>query len=323
MSSTNSCSITILGSNSHLATGLIHNFLNRTETGLLLFTLNPKRLKAFLSDHHKDQISRVAIISSYDEFSSYPHQVIINCIGAGAPNALGPEYYKWFTIKDKYDNLVLNYLSRNTKTAYINFSSGAVYGIHEGPVNEKSTLIIPVNDLKKQHLYTIANLHAEAKHRSLAWLRITDIRIFSYFSRFADLGSGYFMTDAARATISGKEFSTSNDNMLRDYIHPSDIFNLVKIICNCENNSSVDAFTRAPISKKEILILLSSEFGLKYKTSCASRASETPNGENSVYYSARRNPSSYKWKPMFSSSESIREEMTHLVKMKTTSSIQQ
>jgi hypothetical protein len=73
-----------------------------------------------------------------------------------------------FKITEKYDDMVLEYLKLHKETKYFFLSSGAVYGgNYQKPVDENTVATIDINNLKSTDWYTLAKLHAEAKHRAL------------------------------------------------------------------------------------------------------------------------------------------------------------
>lgn len=300
--------IAIIGANSHIAKGLINNFLQSGKAVLHLFTRSTDTVNDFLALTRKAG-SSVRISNNYDGLGETTYDAIINCVGAGAPNKLKDNYSNWFTINEKFDNLVLDYLHSKPGTLYINFSSGAVYGRNNSaPRTEDTANNIAVNHIQPEDYYSIVNLNSEAKHRSFKNLRIADIRIFSYFSRFADLDSGYFITELIRHVLQNKILETTDVNIVRDYIHPDDLFSLImKCIKTTEINTAFDAVSAQPVDKMQILEYFSKYYALKYKIN-GELELISPSGTNNIYCSAFNKAESLGYVPRFSSLDTLKQE---------------
>jgi len=220
--------IAILGANSHIAKGLVNKLLAKSQNTLYLFTRSVTEIGKFLAVAGHEQCGDCVLIEGYLDFLKSRYDVIINCVGAGTPDKLGNDYSIWFTLTEEFDNLCLACLRSNPDTLYVNFSSGAVYGKDgSAPVAEHTVNCIEVNHIIPADYYTIARLNSEAKHRAFAALKIVDIRIFAYFSRFIDLNSGYFIAEVMNCIRSKRILQTNAVNMVRDYIHPDDLLELV------------------------------------------------------------------------------------------------
>jgi nucleoside-diphosphate-sugar epimerase len=306
--------IAILGSNSHISKGLIWNFLKKTDHKLYLFTQASDKVKDFMG---KNGLlgCKFIIEEGYQSFSEHNYDIIINCVGAGTPKKLGNNYSSWFILTEKFDNLIIEYLLKNNNALYVNFSSGAVYGKNlSRPVKEDTVSRISVNHVPPEDYYTIVRLNSEAKHRSFTELNIVDLRIFSYFSRFIDLSSGYLITEILNCLLNKLIFKTNNENILRDYIHPDDLFSLVMGCVQEENiNSAFDAISLEPAEKFRILDFLSMEYGLKYEISDNVKPS-SPNGAKNVYFSKYNKAAKIGYKPAFSSMDAIEHESAHILK---------
>lgn len=294
--------VLILGGTSHIAKGLISRFLKRPDFRIEWFGRSAKRMKSFLD---AEQFSgNIAIHEQYDDFYSTPGGVLINCIGAGTPDKLKDDYTLWFTVLEKYDNLCLDYLKQvNPAALYIDFSSGAVYG--RDAAADAHYKIDP-NRIRTPDYYTLAKLYSEAKHRANPDLNIADIRIFSYFSRYADLNSGYLMTDILKAVRQKTVLKTSGSDLIRDYISPDDLFALINCCIVQEKiNTALDAFSRKPVSKKEILSAFRERFELKTEIVSAAASEGSPNATASVYVPINRNAESIGYRPEYSSLEGL------------------
>ena len=154
--------IAILGATSHIAKGLMLNFIQNKEDKLFLFARLPRKVRNFLEAH---SLGSHRHIYDFKHFRREKYDVIINCVGVGTPAKVKEASGEVFKLTEEFDNMILGYLRRYPDTLYINFSSGAVYSIS-------------VDDIKPEHYYGIAKLHQEAKHRALRKLNIVDIRVF-------------------------------------------------------------------------------------------------------------------------------------------------
>ncbi|MEK7072360.1 MAG: NAD-dependent epimerase/dehydratase family protein, partial [Patescibacteria group bacterium] len=247
--------IAILGATSHIAKGLIYNFLQSEEFCLHLYARSADKVNDFLVAIGKCEGKDRFIYNGFADFPNRDYDVVINCVGIGTINKHKGDYAAYFTITEEYDNLVIAYLRRNhPKTLYISFSSGAVYGkVFSAPARENTTNCISVNHINKEDYYAIARLNAEAKHRAFADLNIVDLRLFSYFSRFIDLTDGYFITELLSCILKKKVFVTDNQNIIRDYVHPDDLFVVVmKCLAASHINGAFDVMSARPVEKREV-----------------------------------------------------------------------
>jgi nucleoside-diphosphate-sugar epimerase len=305
----NKLRIAILGSTSHIAKGLINNFLLRREHILHLYVRSSETIEAFLAITGRTDDAVCIIHEGYEDFLNSSYDVVINCIGVGTAKKLKGNFPLYFTVTEEYDNLVLRYLGSHPHALYISFSSGAVYGRgHTTPVGEDTLNLVKVNHLAPEDYYGIVRLNAEAKHRALQHLNIVDLRVFSYFSRYIDLADGYFITDVMEAILHNKVLLTDSTNIVRDYLHPDDLFAMVmKCIQAGRINLAVDVNSSCPVSKKEILDYFTAEYGLKYEERVfTENASAT--GAKSNYYSTCNLASQMGYIPQFSSIDTLKDE---------------
>lgn len=305
--------IAILGANSHIAKGLINNFLAKSHDMLHLFTRSAVKADEFLASIGRMHSENCVVVEGYRDFMTRDYDVVINCVGAGTPDRLADDYSVWFTLTEKYDNLCLAYLSSHPDTLYVNFSSGAIYGKDgSAPMTEHTVNHIEVNHILSADFYAIARLNSEAKHRSLTGLHIADIRIFAYFSRFIDLDSGYFITEAVKCARDKKVLKTGSDDMVRDYIHPDDLFVLIgKCIESRHLNTAFDAVSVAPAEKFQILTFLKSEYGLQYEID-GTQNFGSPNGLRNIYCSSYNRAAEIGYCPSFSAMDSIAHELQYI-----------
>ncbi|OGS46372.1 MAG: hypothetical protein A2539_01150 [Elusimicrobia bacterium RIFOXYD2_FULL_34_15] len=296
--------IAILGATSHIAKGLIYNFDKEKRHNLFLFARNLKKLRNFLKQINCKSSSK---INTFEKFANYNYDVIINCVGLGTPKKVKKANGNIFKLTEKFDNIILNYLTNdNNKTLYINISSGAVYGTDfTKPVNYSTFSKWNVNNIKESEYYGITKLYSEAKHRSLEHLNIVDLRVFSYFSRFIELDSGYLLTDIIACIRNKKKIITSNENITRDFVHPKDLFELIRKCMNKKNiNDAFDVYSKKVITKFEILNFFKKNYNLEYEIDNNINVYSIT-GKKSEYYSRSKKAQKLGYLPKFVSVESI------------------
>lgn len=311
----NEVSITILGASSHIAKGIIYNFQLSGKSHLHLYTTSPKQTFSFVNDICKLPEKSFTIHGGYDEFTTQQHDVIINCIGVGTHNKLHGDFTKYFTVGEKYDNMIIEYLLNfSPETLYISFSSGAVYGrSFAKPVTEWTENNIKVNHVEREDYYSICKLNSEAKHRAFSDLRIVDLRLFSYFSRFIDMSEGYFITDVINSIKNNKALITDSNNIIRDYVHPDDLFSIIIKCCAMKKiNDALDVMSSKPVDKLELLGYFAKDYGLKY-TIVDSLSEYSPTGLKNIYYSEYQKISALGHHPSHSSLDTVMLESRYLL----------
>ncbi len=254
--------IAILGGTSHIAKSLIDNYLRQGRDELYLFVRSRERMEQFLA-----QIGQAgkAQIKDFTELDKDRYAVLINCVGIRVSGETSNHISSIFELTETYDNLVIYYLTKHPAALYINFSSGAVFGNRfDQPVGDASVAQWSANSIDETAYYGIAKLNSEAKHRSRKDLKIVDLRVFGYFSRFIDPGSKYFLSELVNCVKNKREFVTDEQNMLRDYIHPEDLFSLVgNCIAAGKINAVYDVYSLKPAGKFEIIDHFTQKYGLK------------------------------------------------------------
>ncbi len=308
--------VAILGATSHIAKGLILNFFKKAEEySVGLFARNTRKVFEFLElIKIDDGDSHVFEIEWFNK-GKEKFDVLINCVGAGTPGKVTSIADGIFKLTEDFDNLCLGYIQKNPETLYINLSSGAVYGSSfAAAASSKTKTEIEVNSFKQADFYGLAKLYSECKHRAMADLNIVDLRIFAYFSRFIDLHGKYLMTEVANSILHNKVFRTTSDDIVRDFVHPDDLFFLVECcIKDKKLNGSFDVYSLAPVSKFELLDFLVSSFGLKYQTECDVNFLNAT-GIKSQYFSEFRKAEKIGYIPHFSSKEAIASELDLILK---------
>ena len=289
--------IAILGATSQIAKGLILNFMQSKEDKLFLFARFPKMVKCFLKAY---SLGLHRHIYDFKHFRREKYDVIINCVGLGTPAKVKEASGEVFKLTEEFDNMILEYIQRYPQTLYINFSSGAVYSIS-------------INNIKPEHYYGIAKLHQEAKHRALKKLNIVDLRVFSYFSRFIELDSGYFLTELIKSLKRKRVFITNPCDFVRDFLAPQDLFDLICLIIKAKPfNSVIDAYSSMPVSKFKLLDYFVKNYALKYTINRRLKLT-CPTGVKSRYCSSSRKAEGLGYKPKFSSLETVAMESKYIL----------
>jgi nucleoside-diphosphate-sugar epimerase len=304
--------ISILGSTSHIAKGLIDNILTKTDCTLTLFARNTQSVRTFM--HGYSPFNGRFTIKDFAEFTDCSSDVIINCVGYGDPKKIKELALQNFLVTEKFDNMVISYLEKKPDTLYVFFSSGAVYGTSfSEPVIRDSKSEIEINNISSTDYYRIAKLNSEAKHRSIN-RNIVDIRVFNYFSRFIDIDSAYLIAEIIRSVNSNREFKTNEIDIVRDYAHPVDIFDLIMICIEKRSiNDVFDVYSLSPITKFAIIDFFEREYKLKTViTKGDEQISAT--GRKHIYYSKNKKAEIIGYKPRFSSLDTIKLESEYLLR---------
>ncbi len=296
--------IAILGATSQIARDLILSFSAQTEFELALFARRPNAVQKWLLDAG---LSARCTVSDFDSFGvNEKYDAIMNFVGSGNPAQTAEIGASIFDITLKYDDLAVDYVRHHPSCRYLFLSSGAAYGSSfDVPVNINTKATVAINDLQPQDWYAVAKLHSECRHRSLKKLPIFDLRIFNYFSHRQDVSARFFITDVLRAIREGETLFTTRDNIVRDYIGPDDLFQLIALIINGPvTNDVVDCYTQAPVDKLTLLKTMRKQFGLAYEFR------ETPAGVNATglkmnYYSINHKAEAYGYYPSRNSLENV------------------
>jgi len=303
--------VAILGATSHIAKGLISNFMKKESYDLFLYARNTQKISAFMDSLG---FSDFKSIYEFDKFGKEDFDTVINCVGNGTPKGVEAAGKSYIFTAEKFDNMAIEKIGLRSGRRYINFSSGAVYGKYfSEPVNQDSVNQIKVNFLGDDDFYSIAKLNSEMKHRILSHLPIIDIRVFSYFSRYIDLNSGFLMSDIVKCIINKEVLQTSAMDIERDYSISEELFRLVECcLISQELNTALDVKTIKPVSKSEILSCFKDKYGLKYSYS-DTFPTINPTGCKSAYYSMYSSADSVGFKPKLSSIEGLIKETAEIL----------
>jgi nucleoside-diphosphate-sugar epimerase len=300
--------IAILGATSQIAKDLTLLFAAQNTHELVLFARRPEVVAQWLANAGLTGRYEVADFSAFNMDAHF--DAIINFVGVGDPlkaKSLGAAIV-YVTLQ--FDELALSYVRKHPSCRYIFLSSGAAYGASfDAPVDANTKAVIDINHLQQQDWYSVAKLHAECRHRTLAHLSIVDIRIFNYFSHTQDMEARFLITDITRAIRNKDVLKTSTDSIIRDFISPDDFHNLVNAILTSKaSNAVVDCYTKAPIDKATLLATLQAQFGLQYEF-VQSLDAVNATGIKPHYYSLNRRAGDFGYEPNGTSLENILHEL--------------
>src|SRR3989344_6782454 len=99
--------IAILGATSHIAKGLIYNFLQDGGFSLHLYARSPEKSGNFRAAMGKSPDNGRLVYGGFDGFLKGSYDAVFNCVGVGTINKLGKDYSRYFTVTEEYDNLAI------------------------------------------------------------------------------------------------------------------------------------------------------------------------------------------------------------------------
>ena len=298
--------ISLLGASGSIGKTLVNLFNIKKYKNINLYVRNVKKMRDFISQNN---INNDFSVYEIGDFENHSHEVIINAVGVSSPKKLENCGDLLFRITEGIDNRILSYLEKKPKSLYINFSSGAIYnGNFCEEVGKRTSSSYPVNNLDSQHMYSIVKLNSEAKHRCLPELNIVDLRVFSFFTRFVNLNSGFFMAQAINSIRNNSLFEVTSEDIVRDYVHPLDLMALIELCINSfELNTAFDVVSARPVKKMEILEVLHKKYGLKYKIN-QEISVHNASGDKNVYFSGFNRASEIGYFPKYTSVSVIKDE---------------
>ena len=295
--------IAILGATSQIARDLIVSFSSEENKQLHLFARRPDDVTKWLKSVG---LSERYLVDDFAVFGEQEFDAVINFVGVGNPAQALAMGRTIFDITLRFDELVLSYLQTHPTCRYLFLSSGAAYGsVFNEPANHNTPAIVAINSLAPHEWYGVAKLHAECRHRAQPELAIIDIRVFNYFSHTQNIDARFLITDILRAIRDKTVLKTSSDFIVRDFLHPSDFYQLVSLLLAAPAvNTVVDCYSLAPIDKPSLLNAMQEKFGLQYETTKAI-ASVNATGSKSHYYSLNNRAADFGYQPSLTSLEGV------------------
>jgi nucleoside-diphosphate-sugar epimerase len=296
--------IAILGATSQIAKDLVLSFSLQGNHELALFARRPDVVTQWLAS--VGLLCRY-VAADFSAFSVDEHfGAILNFVGVGDPAQAAAMGASIFDVTLEYDEIALDYVRKHPLCRYIFLSSGAAYGSSfDAPVDENTKAAIAINNLQPQDWYAVAKLHAECRHRSLPYLPIVDIRVFNYVSHTQDISARFFITDILRAICDKAVLKTSPAYIVRDFVHPSDFYNLIAaLIESPATNASIDCYSKSPIDKPVLLAAMQENFGLRYEIAEVTTSVNAAGGKPH-YYSLNTRAADFGYQPTLTSLEGI------------------
>lgn len=299
--------IAILGATSQIAKDLIVSFSKAANDNLYLFARRPEEVNKWLD---AIELRGRYDVNGFSEFAKNEFDAVINFVGVGNPAQAVAMGNSIFEVTLRFDEMVLDYLKIHPSCRYLFLSSGAAYGsTFVEPAKQDTPAIVPINKLEPHEWYGVAKLHAECRHRAHPELAIIDIRVFNYFSHTQDIEARFLITDILRAIRDKTVLKTSADYIVRDFLHPSDFYQLLTaLLAAPASNVAVDCYSRAPIDKSNLLVAMQENFGLRYEITEAI-TSVNATGSKPHYYSLNMRAADFGYRPSLTSLEGIKLEM--------------
>jgi len=231
----------------------------------------------------------------YSQFFEYDYDAIINCVGLSNPETIKNAGIQLFLVTEEYDNMALQYLKTHPKTKYIFISSGVVHN---------------KVDIDNLNLYQISKVNAEAKHRSITDCSIIDIRLYSFFTRYADINAKFFMSELIKSIRGKTEFVTNSNVMIRDYINPKDLYSLINICIHKDFiNDALDIYSLGTAEKFQIISYFQEKYNLQLKV--VDSINSFSSVKKNIYYadeSLQKKSTNLGYIPKFTSMDTIKEE---------------
>ena len=295
--------IAILGATSQIARDLVASFSDTLEVDLHLFARRPDEANSWLVSKG---LSGRYPVEDFSRFTGHEFDAVINFVGVGNPAHAVAMGNSIFDVTLHFDEMVLEYLKGHPACRYLFLSSGAVYGSNfSEPAKLDNQAHVAINNLGSHEWYGVAKLHAECRHRAHPEWPIIDIRVFNYFSCIQDISARFLITDILRSIRDKTVLKTSSDYIVRDYLHPSDFYQLVRVILSAPPvNSAVDCYSKGPIDKPTLLVAMQEIFGLRYEV-CEADACVNATGSKPYYYSLNTRAAEFGYKPALTSLEGI------------------
>lgn len=308
--------VAILGASSKIAKDLILKFLDNSFAHLFLFSRDLVSVQEYICKYRPEESKKNFSFYEYKKFNTLKYDLIINFIGIANPKHISRGGASLFELAAFYDDLAINYLKKNNECVYFFISSGAAYlndfSLPLGD-NALSNIKTDTNSLSSQDWYSISKFYTECKHRTHNDLHIVDLRIFNYFSRNYDIDSNYLIADIIKSILNKKTFITSNINFYRDFIGPSDLYNMIVAIINSPVcNISVDFYSKKPVDKLTILNNFSTLFGLRYQID-ENYKIFSPTGLKKYYYSDNKLAEKFGYIPEFTSLDLLLNESKYIL----------
>jgi|688.fasta_scaffold385919_1 dTDP-4-dehydrorhamnose reductase len=281
--------IAILGANSQIAKSLIPLLK-------FFFTLDLYSRKSLKSNNKNIYFYKT---------NSFPKNkniiAILNCAGPGDPG-VHKKKKNIFKIFNKIDSKILQYVLQNKKIKYINISTGVVLNIKK------------INRFLKKSNYNYAQtkFYLEERHRLFKNLKIYDLRVFGFFSRYISYDAGFFLSQILKSIKNNKILKIDPNNKLLDYIGGYDLYIFLKKIINKNYSSGTfNLLSRRSVNKFEILRFFKKKYNLNFSIKKIKYPCEN-NLKRSLINKNKKVIRSIFFRPKYSSIELIKSEVKYM-----------
>ncbi len=285
--------IAILGATGTIGRSLARS-LARLGEPLVLFARRPGLLT-------EEQWPKQVALKALDQFDARPYDLLVNAIGFGDPERVAAAGADILGITRIWDERVVNGMREDA--GYVFLSSGVVHATGRD------------DDLSQLPPYTVAKLQAEARHRQVEHRAILDLRIFGYADVMVPIDGTFFLSDLMRSVAQDRPLITSPQDMVRDYAGAEELTSMITCWrANATPNIALDLYTKAPVSKLELLTVAQSRYGVHIDM--RGEARPNPTGEKPVYAGRAQAAAAISYRPHRSAIEVVVEVLDSLLLMR-------
>jgi nucleoside-diphosphate-sugar epimerase len=237
--------ILFIGGNSHIAKSILaENLFNE----IFIISRNKKKIINFCN---LNKVSTKITFLDYESFKNERFELIVNFASPGYPEDISSTKNNIIKFTKDINRRVIEYLLLNKKTKYIFISSGIV--------NKNIT------KKDKQYFYYKSKLDIEKNNLSQKELRIYNLRIYSYISKFIDLNKNFFLSLIINSIKKNKKIKINNNDFTRDFIGPKELISFIKyVLKNDLEKCSIDISSNKFVTKKDLLKFFKKNYHLKY-----------------------------------------------------------
>jgi len=237
--------ILFIGGNSHIAKSILaENLFNE----IFIISRNKIKITKFC---YSNKVSTKITFLDFKSFKNEKFDLIVNFASPGYPDDINSSKKNIIKFTKDINSRVIKYLLLNKKTKYIFISSGIVNKI--------------ITKKDKQYFYYKSKLNIEKNNLSQKGLRIYNLRIYSYISKFIDLNKNFFLSLIINSIKKNKKIKIYNNDFTRDFIGPKEVISFIKyILKNNLKKCSIDISSNKFVTKKDLLKFFEKNYYLKY-----------------------------------------------------------
>lgn len=237
--------ILFIGGNSHIAKSILaENLFNE----IFIISRNKKKIINFCN---LNKVSTKITFLDYESFKNEKFELIVNFASPGYPEDISSTKNNIIKFTKDINRRVIEYLLLNKKTKYIFISSGIV--------NKNIT------KKDKQYFYYKSKLDIEKNNLSQKELRIYNLRIYSYISKFIDLNKNFFLSLIINSIKKNKKIKINNNDFTRDFIGPKELISFINyVLKNDLKKCSIDISSNKFVTKKDLLKFFKKNYHLEY-----------------------------------------------------------